>query len=295
MPSLNLFATILTYAAPSANHRGESEENRSVLQKITRGKHDHAVISPASMRNALREMLIKRGLPMNRTRLHEEGQLAVEFQDYPDASTYADDYLFGYLVANEGEMKKQKRPAKRDSVVRMNMAVSVEPYRFDASLHQSPLNAGKSPWKNASTSALIHSEVVHTAFQYPLALAGSDIGNEQEQKWVLSLVDAVGELNGVAGGHARSYFEMAPRSVVARVSRSLVAGFNTYGFGEAGDFAELQRLNANDLPAKEFWIAGEIVRGMKPERRKELEDQGAHLFENPQRGLADAARAAFAS
>ena len=32
---MNLFATVLTYPAPSANYRGESEENRTVIQKIT--------------------------------------------------------------------------------------------------------------------------------------------------------------------------------------------------------------------------------------------------------------------
>jgi len=35
---MNLFATVLTYAAPSANYRGESPENRSVIQKITKGR-----------------------------------------------------------------------------------------------------------------------------------------------------------------------------------------------------------------------------------------------------------------
>jgi len=34
---MNLFATVLTYAAPSANYRGESTENRSIIQKITIG------------------------------------------------------------------------------------------------------------------------------------------------------------------------------------------------------------------------------------------------------------------
>jgi len=33
---MNLFATVLTYTAPSANYRGESAENRAVIQKITR-------------------------------------------------------------------------------------------------------------------------------------------------------------------------------------------------------------------------------------------------------------------
>ena len=76
---LNLFATVLTHAAPSSNYRGESEENRTVLQKIYRRGHEYTVISPESMRNALREILAARGLPMNRKRLHDEDQLAVEY------------------------------------------------------------------------------------------------------------------------------------------------------------------------------------------------------------------------
>ena len=33
----NLFGTVFTYTAPSANYRGESAENRAVIQKITIG------------------------------------------------------------------------------------------------------------------------------------------------------------------------------------------------------------------------------------------------------------------
>ena len=46
----NLFCTVLTCAAPSSNYRGESEENRTVIQKLTRGDSEYAVISPESMR-----------------------------------------------------------------------------------------------------------------------------------------------------------------------------------------------------------------------------------------------------
>ena len=87
----NLFATVLTYPAPSSNYRGESEENRTVLQKIAKGNKEYTVISPESMRNALREMLIQAELPCNRTRLHDEDQLAVEFKEFPNAEKYADD------------------------------------------------------------------------------------------------------------------------------------------------------------------------------------------------------------
>ena len=82
---MNLFGTVLTYTAPSANYRGESAQNRSVIQKITRGRFEYAIISPESMRNALRETLRNLGLPCNRERLDDEEQLAVKFQDYPDS------------------------------------------------------------------------------------------------------------------------------------------------------------------------------------------------------------------
>lgn len=282
----NLFATVLTYPAPSSNYRGESEENRTVLQKIAKGNKEYTVISPESMRNALREMLIQAELSCNRTRLHNEDQLAVEFKEFPNAEKYADDFLFGFMVADNDAIKKNKdKPSKRDSVLRMNLAVALTPYRFDATFHQSPLNAGNSPWKNSPKSALLHREISHTAYQYPFALAYSDC--QEKPKWTKALINAIGQLANVAGGHARSYYEMAPKSIVARLTSNLVAGYDTYGFDEKGNFPELQRINEDDLPGNEFWIGGEIVRDMKPEERIQLEEAEVKLYENPQKLLAD--------
>ncbi|OLP20443.1 type I-B CRISPR-associated protein Cas7/Cst2/DevR [Leptolyngbya sp. 'hensonii'] len=290
MMNKNLFATVLTYPAPSSNYRGESEENRTVLQKIAKGKQEYTVISPESMRNALREMLIKAGMPCNRTRLHNEDQLAVEFKEFPNAEKYADDFLFGFMVADNDAIKKNKGlPSKRDSILRMNLAVALTPYRFDATFHQSPLNAGASPWKNSSTSALLHREVAHTAYQYPFALAYSDC--KAKPDWTKALLNAIAQLSDVAGGHARSYYEMAPRSIVLRLTPNLVAGYDTYGFDEQGGFSELERIKASDLPGGEFWIGGEIVRNIKPEQQDYLENEGVHLYENPQKLLADVADA----
>jgi CRISPR-associated protein Cst2 len=284
----NLFCTVLTYAAPSSNYRGESEENRTVIQKVTKGDHEYAVISPEAMRNALREILALRELPMNRRRLLDEDQLAVEFKDYPDAETYADDFLFGYLVADNKEMKKLKRPAKRDSVLRMNMAMALQPYRFDATFHQSPLNAGDSKWKNATTSALLHREVSHTAFQYPFALSLEDC--KDKKPWAKALLAAIAELSNVAGGHARSYFEMAPRSIVARLTASLVGGFDTYGFDRNGHFPELSRINTNDLPGAEFVVAGELARELAPAEKERLAALGVRFFDSAQAGLTQLAK-----
>src|SRR5260370_35455283 len=121
MSKANLVATVLTYPAPSSNYRGESEENRAVLEKMTKGGKEYSIISPESMRNALRELLEKAGLPCNRKRLHNEEQLAVEFKTFPNGDEWADDFLFGFMVADKDAIKKNKgRPAKRDSVLRMN-------------------------------------------------------------------------------------------------------------------------------------------------------------------------------
>jgi CRISPR-associated protein Cst2 len=283
----NLFCTVLTYAAPSSNYRGESEENRTIIQKVTKGDHEYAVISPEAMRNALREILLLRELPMNRRRLLDEDQLAVEFKDYPDAETYADDFLFGYLVADNKEMKKLKRPAKRDSVLRMNMAMALQPYRFDATFHQSPLNVN-SKWKNATTSALLHREVSHTAFQYPFALNLEDC--KDKKPWAKALLAAIAELSNVAGGHARSYFEMAPRSIVARLTGSLVGGFDTYGFDREGGFPELARINASDLPGPEFVIAGALARELAPTEKERLLAQGVKFFDSAQAGILQLAK-----
>lgn len=290
--SKNLFATVLTYPAPSSNYRGESEENRTMLQKISKGGKEYTIVSPEAMRNALRDMLAKAGLPSNRSRLHNEEQLAVEFKSFPNAEEYADDFLFGFLVADKKAITENKgKPAKRDSVFRMNMAVALTPYRFNAVFNQSPLNAGKSTWKNSSTSALIHREVTHTAYQYPFALAQEDcrIGNGLE--WAKALLNAIGQLKDVAGGHARSYYEMSPSSIVARLTPNLVAGYDTYGFDEMGDFAELERINKDDLPGDEFWLGGEIVRNLTADERKRLEGEKVKLYDNPQKLLADVSEA----
>jgi CRISPR-associated protein Cst2 len=287
--NMNLFATVLTYAAPSSNYRGESEENRTVLQKITRGGKDYTVISPESMRNAIRDILAN-DLPHNRTRLHDEGQPAVEFKDLPDATKYADDFLFGYLVAKDEFAKKMKeakpkRDAKRDSVLRINMAVSLARYEYrDALFNQSPHNGGKSPWRNDSKSNLLHREVHHTAYQYPFALSSEDC-RKGDAKWTKTLLKAIGQLSNVAGGHARSYFEMSPASIVVRLTPNLVAGYNTYGFDEKGGFHELQRINADDLTGAEFSIGGELSRNMSPDEKARLTSEGVHFYDNSQKLL----------
>ena len=302
---MNLFATVLTYPAPSANYRGESELNRSVIQKITDGRHEYPIISPEAIRNALRETLRVYGLPMNRERLHDEEQLAVKFNDYPNPSEYADDFLFGYLIAATGkdrkkilaEVKRDDFRFKRDSVLRMNLAKGLEPYRHDAVFTQSPLASEDSAYRNATTSALLHRETAVTAFQYPFALNGQDCKPQPE--WTKKLLHAIGELNGVAGNHARSYFEMAPASVSIRLTERLVAGYETYHFKLEKRGPDNERRVTSSLVADllesdrgvlggEFYLGGQIVREMDDDKKAALRERGVTLDADAAR-LLDAA------
>lgn len=299
---MNLFATILTYPAPSANYRGESELNRTVIQKVSDGRFDYPIISPEAMRNALREILAKYGLPCNRERLHDEEQLAVRFRDLPDPNAYADDFFFGYLVASGSADRKKylqqitdsrgKEAAesftfKRDSVLRMNLAKALEPYRHDAIFTQSPLAAEGSAYQNATTSALLHRETVVSAFQYPFALNLEDCRPKPD--WTRNLLKAIGELNDVAGNHARSYFEMAPASIIVRLTNQLVAGYETYGFRTDGKFPEvvdgILHEPAADYPGNEFYLGGKIVKEMNADVAKRLEERGVTLDRDPRRLL----------
>jgi|GEM_PF-256321 len=341
---MNLFASVLTYPAPSANYRGESAENRAVIQKITKGRFEYPIISPEAVRNALRETLQKLGLPCNRSRLPDEEQLAVMFEDYPDADRFADDFFMGWLVAASGNDRKKikkklednKRDLKeftfkRDSILRMNMAVALEPYRHDSVFTQSPLNV-ESPWKNADSSQLLHRETAYTPYRYPFAINLGDCdcrnskckhkdpkaGEESVCKryWTKTLLRAIGELNNVAGNHARSYFEFAPASIVLRLTERLVAGFNTYGFAvdESGRhlFPEVvdglvrgsnrQKDDAGDegidreipdYPSEEIFLGGKIVKDMSEAVADSLRAAKVTLDRNPQRLLDTVAAKAF--
>lgn len=309
---MNLFATVLTHIAPSANYRGESLENIAAMQKITIGRFEYPVISPEAMRNAIREIL--RGYPgvkCNRERLGDEEQLAVKFADFPDAEEYADDFLMGWLIAQGKEERKKTRKTlkeggrdpekftfKRDSVLRMNLAVALEPFRHSTVFTQSPQQVD-SPWKNAEQSQLLHRETAVTAFQYPVALNLADCRTEKQKEWTKSLLKAIGELNGVAGNHARSYFEMAPASIVVRLTEQLVAGYDTYGFeiedaGTGGIGKGVHRLSEiidgivrdpPDFPGNEFFLGGKMVKDLPENEHNALKEAGVTLDRSPQRLL----------
>jgi hypothetical protein len=194
------------------------------------------------------------------------------------------------------EKKRSKKAAesftfKRDSILRMNLAKALEPYGHNAVFTQSPLAAEGSAYQNATTSALLHRETAVTAFQFPFALNLNDC--KPKTDWTRKLLQAIGELNEVAGNHARSYYEMAPASILMRLTDSLVAGYNTYGFqtsgqapGDIHNFPEVIDGILHDPPdyiGKEFYFGGKLVKDMDQKTEADLKARGVTLDREPRR------------
>jgi CRISPR-associated protein Cst2 len=277
---LHLFGTILTYASPSSNHHGKGDETESPLQTITKQGRDYPIISPYAIRSALREILIVEELPSNRSRINDGGAPKVEFKDFPNPDLYADDFLFGFCVTDRLAVAAHpKLPSRRDSVFRNNMAVALSS-NIDVHLQIAPRNTEKSPWNNIKETSLLYRQVSYTAYQYPFALTLTDCLPQAE--WTAALIKAIGQLSRVAGGDSVSHFQMAPRSIIVRLTPSLVAGYDNYGFQEDGNFKELNRLVNGELPGQEFWLGGEIVRQMSEDVKKQLVDRQVNLRDSPQ-------------
>jgi CRISPR-associated protein Cst2 len=326
--TVNLFGTVLTQRSPSASYGGENELNRAPPQRVTLGQLEHAGISPAAIRNALRETLRLYGLPSKRERLHTENQPAARYEDCPDPERWADDperwaddYFFGYFVANRGDPSVELGRGRdlervRDTLMHLNLAVALEPYRHDVVLTQSPpapTNTAAS-LQHPQTSARLHQEVTGTGLHYPFAINLGDLRlddpaaptggvvrpdggryrtrGEQRQDWLRYLLRGISELNGVSGSHARSYYEMAPASIVLRCTDALIAGYDLYAFQPDGSIPEVvDAVLRNDFPGSEFVLGGNLVRDvLVPHVRLQLRSRGVALYRLPAQALDAVAR-----
>jgi CRISPR-associated protein Cst2 len=74
---------------------------------------------------------------------------------------------------------------------------------------------------------------------------------------------------------------------VIRVSDSLVAAYNTYGFTRDGDFPEVtEGILKGDYPGNEFYIGGQIVKDMPEKKQDALKEKKVTMDRNAQRLIA---------
>ncbi|MGI9105909.1 MAG: type I-B CRISPR-associated protein Cas7/Cst2/DevR [Pyrinomonadaceae bacterium] len=280
----SIYGCVLTNVAPASNYRGETVGTRNVLQKLVLpSKELHTIVSAEAIRNRLREML-RDDLPknINRSRIinSESDQLTVKFNDLPNRNKFADDMLFGFLMIDRSKKEKVKTgetEKQGDSMLRVNYALSIDsfPHHFNKTMHQSPVASNDSAYKNAGSSVPIEREVHVTAFQYPFGINLNDlrllpkwdekdeVATKEKKRWIALLLRAIGELNNVGGGHARTMYPFAPVSIVLRLTHRRAPEFDLYGFKtnvEESQKELIESLKNGLLPAKEFYIGGKIVR-----------------------------------
>ena len=185
----------------------------------------------------------------------------VEYKAFPNIE-YADDFFFGFCVTDRAAIAKNPDLfPKRDSVFRNNMAVGLSS-NIDLHLQLAPRNTEKSPWNNIKETTLLYRQVSYTAYQYPFALALADCISQPE--WTTTLIKSIGQLSKVGGGDSVSHFNMAPRSIIVRLTRSLVEGYDSYGFNEDGEFNELNRLMNDDCKICTIIPSAILVKNAKP-------------------------------
>jgi len=299
---MNTYAhfAIETFEAPSANFRGESELNRTMLQKLTRKVGDDILtfpfISSTSIRNGFREGIALEGGTVNRSRLKTENLPMVTYAADPDPNKYNDDLIFGYLVVSDNN---KELPPSWPSVLNVTHAVATTPYFGDASFHQSPGTPESSAMK--TSSALFHVEQSFTAFQYGLTFCINDFGSRsikseiktKDKDYVTKvfkqdanpnayrrLLTVIGDPPKIAGNHARTLFSFEPKSLVVRITNRRTPEFDK--FDPILDTAK--RLSPTNLPANEFWFAGNVVE----KHHGLLLDKGVppkQMFENPSKML----------
>lgn len=282
---LNLFLTVLTETAPSSANMGEGESNRANLQTLPINGIPHAIVSSVAVKNRWRECLGE-GIPVNRSRVNDAEQLQVRFNAFPNAELYADDFLFGYFIADSKVAQKAGVPAKRRAVLQTNLAVALHPYGHDALMIQAPQSSDDSPWKNSKNSGLLSREVSVTAFQFPIAIAGTEAAAKPD--WVRAALLALTDLNGVAGGNTNFNRSFEPRSLVARITTRRAPGYNTYAFDRSGQLPEIitRILSGDDLPGAEFILGGAIARALEPATREALVQAGVTIIANPDQAMA---------
>jgi hypothetical protein len=200
---------------------------------------------------------------------------------------------------NMAELEKKLRALvefaefQGDSVLRLNYAVSLKPFKHNATMHQSPMITGA--FSNAKTSVLSQREVHVSDYQYPFGMNLNDLRipdrwnleesekrqKEQEaQRWVAGLLRAIGDLGGVAGNQARTMFFFSPASIVLRFTTRRTPDFDVYGFRD-GHRELLDDLLHDRLPRQEFYLGGRIVKYMDADLKSALqqESNSVHLFE----------------
>ena len=226
------------------------------------------------------------------------------YKSLSDKVIYMDDDLLGFMNAEKGKVekeedaeaqvsdsespkKKKKAPkGKADiwaSPLAVGRAVSLRPYRGELSFN---CVSGK---KDEDDLSLYNAEMHCTEYQYSLGL---NLSNVIEKANIKHLIDAIIDLPPVAGNHARFAYDFSPASMVLRFTSAHSSKIqNCFEHDEDNrTFAVkrlIKRVEANDVPANELIIGGDLA---DTDDGKRLAELGATVTSGVNNAAAEARR-----
>lgn len=153
---------------------------------------------------------------------------------------------------------------KRKGALEVTRAISLSPFAGDITFN------AKSGTK--SNTSLYGTEVHATRYQYGIALTPESLRNVTR---TLNVIDAIVNLNEVAGNQSRFLYDFAPDSLVLRwtddFAPRMLYGFEMDAQGSVSFPQILKRVESGDIKVNELFIGGKIAESLDEEAKKILE------------------------
>lgn len=281
--SKHLFGLVVTHHGTAANNRGETEGNITTLQKILWNNEVHTTVSAEAIRYAIRwywqRVAETAKLKLNRTwddKANSHKWVKPDFTEQ-NCVDYLDDDILGFMSAkaakkegNEEETEKGKKPArtrgtcdKRRARLEVTRAISLTPFAGDITFNAASVGATPSASSTGKDPVPYCTEVHATRYQYGFALTPEELDDKSR---ALAVLDAIVNLNEVAGNHARFLYDFSPESIILRwtddFAPRMLYGFEMDKDGGLAIPQILARIKAEDINAKELIIGGPISNGL---------------------------------
>lgn len=278
--SKHLFGLVVTHHGTAANNRGENEGNITTLQKILWKDQVHTTVSAEAIRYAIRwywqRVAEAQKLNLNRTWDDKAESHQWKVPDFDGWDGFIDDDVLGFMSAkagreegNDEETGKEKKSRvrgtcdKRRARLEVTRAISLTPFAGDITFNAASVGATPSASSTGKDPVPYCTEVHATRYQYGFALTPEDLADRSR---ALAVLDAVINLNEVAGNHARFLYDFSPESVILRwtddFAPRMLYGFEQNKDGSIGIPQVIARIEAGDIKADELVIGGPVGAGL---------------------------------
>ena len=275
--SKHLFGIVVTHHGTAANNRGETEGNITTLQKLLWHGEVHTTLSAESIRYAIRwywQRSLDQKSKLNRSWDDKANAHTWTLPNFTEqsCSSFVDDDVMGFMSAKAGaeesndaeagQKKKRTRGTcdKRRARLEITRAISLTPFAGDITFNAASVGATPSASSTGKDPVPYGTEIHATRYQYGFALTPEELADKSR---ALLVLDAIANLNEVAGNHARFLFDYSPESIILRwtddFAPRMLYGFALSADGKLAAPDVVARVKSGDIRADELIIGGSLA------------------------------------